>query len=284
MKTVELPDGACVPVLGQGTWGMGEKKSAHADEVAALRLGIELGMTLIDTAEMYGEGGAEEVVADAINGHRDDVFIVTKAYPHNASRSKLPKACERSLNRLRIDAIDLYLLHWREKTPPLEETVEAFEKLCSAGKIKRWGVSNLDVDDMKELFGIENGTNCAANQVLYNLENRQIEFDLLPFLRHPSTLNHQLVLMAYSPVGHGRGLLENKTLKKIAKRHNATSAQVALAWVLRQPGAIAIPKASNEKHVRDNARSVDIKLTKEDLADLDQEFPPPKSKKSMPIL
>src|SRR5437667_1534316 len=222
MKTVALPDGERVPALGQGTWRMGENENAHADEVAALRLGIELGMTLIDTAEMYGEGGAEEVVADAINGHRDDVFIVTKAYPHNASRSKLPKACERSLNRLRIDAIDLYLLHWREKTPPLEETVEAFEKLCSAGKIKRWGVSNLDVDDMKELFGIENGTNCAANQVLYNLEHRQIEFDFLPLVTgHSSPVT---CLMAYSPVGHGRGLLNNATLKKIGERHDATPA------------------------------------------------------------
>src|SRR6184192_855003 len=193
MKTVTLPDGERVPVLGQGTWRMGENTRTHEDEIAALRLGIELGMTLIDTAEMYGEGGAEEVVADAINGQRDHVFIVTKAYPHNASRSKLPKACERSLNRLRIDAIDLYLLHWRAKTPPLEETVEAFEKLCSAGKIKRWGVSNFDVKDMKELRAIENGHNCAANQVLYNLENREIEFDLLPRLTdHRSPITDHL--------------------------------------------------------------------------------------------
>ena len=281
MKTVALPDGTRVPVLGQGTWGMGEKKSAHTTEVAALRLGIDLGMTLIDTAEMYGEGGAEKVMADAIEGQRDRVFIVTKVYPHNASRTELPKACERSLKRLRADAIDLYLLHWRERTPPLKETVETFEKLRSDGKIKRWGVSNFDVDDMKELFAIENGGACAANQVLYNLENREIEFDLLPFLtRHSS---HVTPIMAYSPVGHGRGLLKNKTLTKIAKRHDATPAQIALAWVLRQP-VIAIPKASNEKHVRDNARSIDIELTKEDLVDLDREFPPPKSKKSLPML
>src|SRR6266496_6719920 len=165
---------------------MGEKKSAHAHEMAALRLGINLGMSLIDSAEMYGDGGAEKVVADAIEGQRDRVFIVTKAYPHNASRTGLPKACERSLKRLRTDTIDLYLLHWREKTPPLEETVEAFEKLRSAGKIKRWGVSNFDVDDMEKLWSIENGANCSANQVLYNLENREIEFDLLPFLRQHS--------------------------------------------------------------------------------------------------
>ena len=284
MKTVSLPDGERVPALGQGTWRMGEKESAHAEEVAALRLGIDLGMTLIDTAEMYGEGGAEEVVADAIEGQRNRVFIVTKVYPHHASRSELPGACERSLKRLRIDTIDLYLLHWREKATALEETVQTFEKLRSAGKIKRWGVSNFDVDDMKELFGIRSGANCAANQVLYNLENREIEFDLLPFLHQHSTLNHQLIVMAYSPVGHGRGLLENKLLKKIAKRHDATSAQIALAWVLCQPNVIAIPKPSTEKHVRDNVRSIKIELTKEDLGELDREFPPPKSKKRLPTL
>jgi len=284
MKTVQLPDGTCVPALGQGTWGMGESRRKHKDEVAALRLGIDLGMTLIDTAEMYGDGGAEEVVADAIEGQRDRVFIVTKVYPHNASRTELPKACERSLKRLRTDTIDLYLLHWREKTPPLEETVETFEKLRSAGKIKRWGVSNFDVDDLEDLWSVTNGSNCATNQVLYNLENREIEFDLLPFLHQHSTLNHQLIIMAYSPVGHGRGLLGNATLKKIAKRHHATAAQLALAWVLRQPDVIAIPKASDKNHVRDNAHSTEIKLTKEDLAELDKEFPPPKTKKSLPIL
>src|SRR5439155_14455018 len=254
MKTLRLPDGNRVPVLGQGTWRMGESKRGRDSEVAALRLGIELGMTLIDTAEMYGDGGAEVVVADAIEGQRERVFVVTKVYPHNASRSRLPKACERSLKRLRIDAMDLYLLHWREKTPPLEETVETFEKLRSAGKIKRWGVSNFDVDDMEELFAIENGRNCSVNQVLYNLEHREIEFDLLPWSQ-----KNKIPIMAYSPVGHDRGLLENKTLTKLAKRHDATSAQIALAWVLRQPGVIAIPKASNEKHIRENARSIKIK-------------------------
>jgi diketogulonate reductase-like aldo/keto reductase len=279
MKTITLSDGERVPLLGQGTWRMGENKRAHKDEVAALRLGIELGMTLIDTAEMYGEGGAEKVVADAIADQPDRVFIVTKAYPHNASRTELPKACERSLKRLRIDAIDLYLLHWRETNTRLEETVEAFEKLRGAGKIKRWGVSNFDVDDMKELWAIENGTDCAANQVLYNLENREIEFGLLDW-----SANNKVPIMAYSPVGHGRGLLENAALKKVAKRHEATTSQIALAWVLRQPGVIAIPKASNEKHVRDNARSIEIKLTNEDLAELDREFPMPKSKKPLPTL
>jgi diketogulonate reductase-like aldo/keto reductase len=279
MKTVSLRDGERVPLLGQGTWRMGENKRAHKDEVAALRLGIELGMTLIDTAEMYGEGGAEKVVADAIKGQRDRVFVVTKAYPHNASRTELPKASERSLKRLRIDAIDLYLLHWRERNTQLADTVEAFEKLRTARKIKRWGVSNFDVDDMKELWAIENGTDCAANQVLYNLEHREIEFGLLDW-----SANNKVPTMAYSPVGHGRDLLENAILNKIAKRHKATTSQIALAWVLRQPGLIAIPKASNEKHVRDNAQSIEIKLTDEDLTDLDREFPPPKSKRPLPTL
>src|SRR5438093_2577834 len=279
MKSTVLPDDESVPVLGQGTWRMRESKRAHANEVAALRLGIELGMTLIDSAEMYGEGGTEKVVADAIEGRRDRVFIVTKVYPHNASRAELPKACEHSLKRLCIETIDLYLLHWREKTPPLEETIETFEKLRTAGKIKRWGVSNFDVDDMEELFAIENGRNCSVNQVLYNLEHREIEFDLLPWSQ-----KNKIPIMAYSPVGHDRGLLENKTLTKLAKRHDATSAQIALAWVLRQPGVIAIPKASNEKHVRENGPSIKIKLTEEDFVELDREFPPPKSKKSLPML
>ncbi len=278
MKTVELPDGKQVPALGQGTWRMGENKNAHADEVAALRLGIDLGMTLIDTAEMYGEGGAEKVVADAIAGQRDRVFVVTKVYPQNASRTELPKACERSLKRLRIDAIDLYLLHWRSGVS-LAETVEAFEQLRSAGKIRRWGVSNFDVEDMKELLATENVSACAANQVLYNLENREIESGLLPWSQR-----NKIPIMAYSPVGHGRGLLNNSTLNEIAKCKDATAAQVALAWVLRQPDVIAIPKASDQGHVRQNAQSLEIELTKEDLAEIDRAFPPPKSKEPLPML
>src|SRR5438309_4864874 len=276
MKTVQLPDGERVPALGQGTWRMGENKSARADEVEALRLGIDLGVTLIDTAEMYGDGGAEKVVADAIAGQRDRVFVVTKAYPHNASSTELPKACERSLKRLRIDVVDLYLLHWREKNTPLAETVETFEKLRSAGKIRRWGVSNFDVEDIKELNDEilmtndeQNGSGCSANQVLYNLQHREIEFELLPWSQ-----KNKIPVMAYSPVGHGRGLLDNATLKKIAKRHDATPAQIALAWVLRQRGIIAIPKASNKKHVRENAESAKIRLTKQDLQDLDDTFQP----------
>ena len=254
---------------------MGENKSAYADEVAALRLGIDLGMTLIDTAEMYGEGGAEKVVADAIEGQRDCVFVVTKVSPHNASRTELPKACERSLKRLRIEVIDLYLLHWRSNTP-LAETVEAFERLRSTGKIRRWGVSNFDVEDMSELFAIEDGSACAANQVLYNLEHRAIESGVLPWSQ-----KNKIPIMAYSPVGHGRGLLKNATLKKIAKRHHSTPGQIALAWVLRQPGVIAIPKAGNQAHVRDNAESLEIQLTHEDSADIDREFPPPTSKEPL---
>jgi len=279
MSIVALPDGKRVPALGQGTWRMGEDHRSRSKEVAALRLGIELGMSLIDTAEMYGDGGAEEIIGEAIHGQRQGVFVVTKVYPHNASCEKLPKACEHSLKRLRIDAIDLYLLHWRERTPPLQETVDTFEKLRAAGKIKRWGVSNFDVDDMKELLSLEHGHKCAANQVLYNLENREIEFDVLPWSH-----TNKIPIMAYSPVGHSGQLLKNAMLRKIAKRHNATPSQIALAWVLRQPGVIAIPKASIEAHVRDNASSLKIRLTKEDLTDLDQEFPPPKSKKSLAML
>jgi len=279
MRTVALSDGKRVPVLGQGTWRMGESKSAHAREVAALRLGIELGMSLIDTAEMYGDGRAEEIVAEAIHGQHHGIFVVTKVYPHNASFVELPKACERSLKRLRIDAIDLYLLHWRQRTPPLQETVDTFEKLHASGKIKRWGVSNFDVDDMEELLSLEHGRKCAANQVLYNLQNREIEFDLLP-----RSQANKIPIMAYSPVGHSGALLKNSVLNKIGTAHDATPAQIALAWVLRQPEVIAIPKASTEAYVRDNAASLKIKLTKEDLTDLDREFPPPKSKKSLPML
>ncbi|PYK40247.1 MAG: oxidoreductase [Verrucomicrobia bacterium] len=281
MKTVQLPDGPAerdVPALGQGTWGMGESKNAHADEVAALRLGIDLGMTLIDTAEIYGDGGSEKVVADAIEGQRNRVFVVTKVSPRNASRTGLPKACERSLKRLRIDAIDLYLLHWPSNTP-LAETVEAFEQLRSAGKIGRWGVSNFDVEEMKELLAARNGSACSVNQVLYHVGERAIESDLLPWSQR-----NKIPIMAYSPVGRGRRLLNNATLKKTAKRHDATPAQIAIAWVLRQPDVIAIPKASNRTHVRDNARATEIEFTKKDLAEIDREFPPPKSKQPLPML
>jgi diketogulonate reductase-like aldo/keto reductase len=279
MKTVSFADGAKVPALGQGTWRMGESKSVHKDEVEAVRLGIELGMTLIDTAEMYGDGGAEEVVGEAIAGQRERVLVVTKVYPYNASRTKMPEACERSLKRLRIDVIDLYLVHWRQKSPPLAETVDAFEKLRSAVNIKRWGVSNFDASDMKELFAIAKGPNCAADQVLYNLEHRGVEVDLVPWCR-----KNNVPIMAYSPLGHGRGFMTDPTLQKVAQRHGATSAQIALAWLLRQPNVITIPKASNLTHVRENARSIDIELAKADLEEIEHRFPPPRSKQPLAML
>ncbi|MEO8438706.1 MAG: aldo/keto reductase [Spartobacteria bacterium] len=274
MKTVLLADGLEVPALGQGTWKMGEGEHDRAAEIAALRLGIDLGMTLVDTAEMYGEGAAEEVVGQAIAGERERVFVVSKVYPHNATRRGLPEACARSLKRLRIETIDLYLLHWRGRTP-LSETVEAFEKLQSEGKIRRWGVSNFDVFDLKEL----DRPDCVANQVLYNLEVRGIEFDLLPWSRQ-----QQLPTMAYSPVGQGGDLLRHPTLVAVARRHESTPAQVALAWVLRQPQLIAIPKAAELKHVRENAAAADLLLNEEDLAELDAAFPPPTKKQPLGML
>jgi diketogulonate reductase-like aldo/keto reductase len=278
MKQVTLRDGESVPALGQGTWRMGEQSDRRGREVTALRLGIDLGMTLIDTAEMYGEGGAEEVVGEAIAGQRDRVFLVSKVYPHNASRAELPRACERSLKRLRVDAIDLYLLHWRGDIP-LRETVEALERLRSGGKIRNWGVSNFDLDDMIELRSTSEGSVCAANQVLYNLEARGIEFDLLLEERQ-----RKIAIMAYAPVGHGKGLLSQAALAQIAKRHEATPAQIALAWVLRQPGVIAIPKAVNERHVQENAQAIDIRLRANDLSELDRAFPPPHSKQPLAML
>jgi diketogulonate reductase-like aldo/keto reductase len=236
-------------------------------------------MTLIDTAEMYGQGGAEEVVGEAIADQRERVFVVTKVYPHNASRNELPKACDSSLKRLKIDSIDLYLLHWRGEIP-LGETVTAFEKLRGQGKIRRWGVSNFDVDDMEELFGLDRrASHCSTNQVLYNLEERAIESGVLPWCR-----DRHIPIMAYAPVGHGRGLLENRELKQIAQNHNATPAQIALAWLLQQPDVITIPKASSQEHVRENAASMEKVLTESELVELERAFPPPKSKQPLPML
>ena len=274
---VTLPDGTRVPALGQGTWRMGEDGGARKAEVAALRLGIELGLTLIDTAEMYGEGGAEEVVGEAITGRRDGLFIVSKVYPHNAGRRAVVAACERSLRRLGIDTIDLYLLHWRGSVP-LAETVEGFEALTRAGKIARWGVSNLDVADLDELWAA-GGTACATNQVLYNIDERGIEFDLIPWCA-----GRNVPIMAYSPVGQGGRMLRHKALAEVAARHGATPAQVALAWTLRRPDLIAIPKASAEAHVRENAKAATLRLTEEDHATLDAAFPPPARKRPLAIL
>jgi diketogulonate reductase-like aldo/keto reductase len=278
MKTVGLRDGTDVPALGQGTWHMGERCAAKAQEVRALRRGIDLGLTLLDTAEMYGEGGAEEVVGEAIAGQRDEVFIVSKVYPQNASRRGVPAACERSLKRLGTDRIDLYLLHWRGSVP-LAETVAAFEALKRQGKIRRWGVSNFDTDDMEELWDVADGTACATNQVLYNPQARGIEFDLLPWCAE-----RQVPVMAYSPVGQGGRLLQNAALKSVAARHGATPAQIAIAWSLRSPGILSIPKASDVAHVEANAKAAEITLSEQDCAEIDAAFPPPRRKSSLAML
>ncbi len=277
MRTVTLPSGETVAALGQGTWGMGEQARRAADEALALRSGLDLGMTLIDTAEMYGNGGAEEVVADAIAGRRNEVFLVSKVLPENASRRKAIEACERSLRRLGTDRIDLYLLHWRGSVP-LADTLDAFAELTKAGKIRHWGVSNLDTDDMDELTALPGGTECATDQVLYNLTRRGIEYDLLPWCR-----THRMPIMAYSPIEQGR-MLGESALRTIAIRHNASPAQVALAWLLRQPGVIVIPKATHPAHVRENRTALDLSLTAQDLADLDKAFPPPTRKRPLDML
>lgn len=279
MRTVRLPDGTEVPALGQGTWHMGERRADRRAEADALHLGLDLGLTLIDTAEMYGDGGAEEVVGEAIAGRpRESVFLVSKVYPHNATRRAMPAACERSLRRLRVETIDLYLLHWRGSAP-LAETVEAFEALRRQGKIRRWGVSNLDVADLQEL-GEEALARCATDQVLYNLSSRGIEFDLLPLCRARG-----MPVMAYTPLGQAGRMLRDRVLAAVAARHGATPAQVALAWTLRDPGGvIAIPKAADAAHVRENAAAAAIALTPEDLAELDAAFPPPKRKRPLEML
>lgn len=274
MNTVAFADGTQVPAIGQGTWRLGENRAERAREVAALREGIERGLTLIDTAEMYGEGGSEEVVGEAIAGLRDQLFLVSKVYPHNASRRGIPDACEGSLRRLRTDCLDLYLLHWRGQYP-LEETVEAFERLREAGKIRRWGVSNFDLDDMREL----GEPACATNQVQYSLEERGIEWDLLPWCQE-----QRMPLMAYCPVGQGGRLLHHPSLVEIAARHNATPARVALAWLIHQPGVIAIPKAVDLLHVRDNAAALELRLSAEDLKSLDAAFPPPTRKRHLAVV
>lgn len=277
IRTTTLPSGEAVQVLGQGTWKMGEDIRRRAGEVNALKLGLDLGMTLIDTAEMYASGGAEEVVAEAITGCRDELFLVSKVLPSNASRAGVARACENSLKRLRTDRIDLYLLHWPGSVP-LSETVEAFEALKKAGKIRHWGVSNFDTDEMEELTGLSSGDHVQTNQVLYNLSRRGPEFDLAPWSRQRG-----IPIMAYSPVEQG-ALARNSRLEAIAARHNATAAQIALAWVMAQPGVIAIPKASSQEHVRQNVAALDIKLTGEDLAELDRAFPPPTRKRGLEMI
>jgi len=268
MRSVQLPDGTAVPALGLGTWRMGEKPRQRAAEVKALAAGLDLGLGLIDTAEMYGEGGAEEVVGEAIAGRRDQVFLVSKVYPHNATTKGIPAACERSLKRLKTDRIDLYLLHWRGSVP-LAETVEAFERLRRQGKIRRWGVSNLDVEEMQELTALAGGEHCQTNQILYHLDERGPEWDLLPWQRDRS-----IPVMAYSPLGQGV-LLGRKELAQLARVRGVSAAAIALAWVLRRSDVIAIPKAAHLDHLRENAKAADLVLSDEELALLDRAFPPP---------
>ncbi|RAU45125.1 MULTISPECIES: aldo/keto reductase [unclassified Pseudomonas] len=277
MRTLQLAE-KTVPVIGQGTWRMGEDRQRRQAEIAALQLGIDIGLTLIDTAEMYGEGGAEQVVGEAIAGRRDQVTLVSKVYPHNASRHGIPAACERSLQRMKTDHIDLYLLHW-PGSHPLDETVEAFERLREAGKIGRWGVSNFDVSDLLELETVDSPTACATNQVLYNPEQRGIEYDLLPRMQ-----NAYMPLMAYCPIGQGGDLLMNPAILEVAKRHGATPAQISLAWVLRQDGVIAIPKAVDPHHLRSNAEAVNIELTLDDELLIDTSWPVPTRKRPLEMV
>lgn len=270
--------GTRVPVLGQGTWQLGDRRDLRRQEIAALQLGIDLGLTLIDTAELYGGGASEELVAEAIAGRRDQVFLVTKILPSNAtSRKKIVAACEASLRRLRVDHVDLYLLHWRSGED-LAVTVETFEALRAAGKIRHWGVSNFDVDDLEELADLPSGADVASDQVLYNVSRRGIEFDLLPAARRAG-----LHVMAYTPIEQGR-ILGNATLTRVAARHGVTPAQIALAWVIRHDGVTAIPRARTEAHVRDNAAALAITLTPEDLADIDRAFPPPAKKRPLEMI
>lgn len=272
IRTTTLPDGTLLPALGQGTWRMGEARGGLAGEVAALEQGIALGMTLLDTAEMYGDGGAERVVAAAIRDRRDAVQVVSKVLPHNASRAGTIAACRASLERLGIETLDLYLLHWRGRYP-LAETVAAFEELKAAGTIRAWGVSNFDVDDMEELLAVPGGKNCATNQVLYHLGARGIEYDLLGWCA-----DRGMPVMAYSPLGNDGRLLRHPALARLAEAHGATPAQIALAFVLSRPGVIAIPKASTPAHVAANRAAADIVLSADDLAALDHAFPPPRRK------
>ncbi len=276
MKHVTLPGGEVVPSLGQGTWKMGERAERRSDEIAALRAGVELGMTLIDTAEMYGDGAAETLICEALGSVRDQLFLVSKAYPQNASYSRLAGACEASLKRLGTDRLDLYLLHWRGSVP-LAETVEAMEALKSAGKIRHWGVSNLDTDDMEELDAA-GGNGCVTDQILYNLVRRSPELDLLPWLGE-----HNIPVMAYSPVEQGR-LSTHSALDKIAAEVGATPVQVALSWTLRHDGLIAIPKAGSVAHVRENRAAADIVLSDAQLATLDAAFPRPRDRRPLEML
>jgi diketogulonate reductase-like aldo/keto reductase len=277
IRTTQLPSGEDVPVLGQGTWHMAEDARRRMDEIAALRTGLDLGLTLIDTAEMYADGEAEMLVGEAIDGRRSQVFLVSKVLPENATEQGTIAACERSLSRLRTNYLDLYLLHWRGSVP-LEATLEAFAVLVAAGKIRHWGVSNFDISDMKELQNVPGGRSVTTNQVLYNLSRRAAEWELLPWCRA-----HGIPIMAYSPIEQGR-ILRNPELQRIAKSLDATPAQVALAWTIRQDGVIAIAKAGTVAHVHENRAAADLQLASYDLAALDREFPPPTEARPLEML
>lgn len=268
MKAVSLPGGERVAALGMGTWNMGDQPAARAEELATLRLGLDLGVTLIDTAEMYGDGRSEELVGEAIAGRRDEVFLVSKVYPHNAGRASAVAACERSLRRLGTDRLDLYLLHWRGGVP-LAQTMEAFMALRKAGKIRHFGVSNLDLDDMRALWRVPGGKEVVANQLLYNLTRRGIEWDLLPWLRE-----HGIALMAYSPIEQAT-LLRNPRLARFAQKHGISPVQAALGWLLAQQGVIAIPKTSHRERLRENHGALALTLSTQQLAELDAAFQPP---------
>jgi diketogulonate reductase-like aldo/keto reductase len=276
-RSVSLPSGENIAALGQGTWHFAENPARWADEVASIRLGIELGMTVIDTAEMYGDGAAETLVGEAIAGRRSELFLIDKVLPHHATGVGTIRACEASLGRLGVDYIDLYLLHWRGRIP-LAETIEGFTQLKLDGMIRHWGVSNFDIDDMIELWGVPGGDQVQTNQILYNLTRRGPEYELLPWLAQ-----HGIPATAYSPIEQGR-LLEYSALQSIAQRHNATPAQLALAWVLQHDGVNAIPRAGTPSHVRQNAAARDIELTREDLDTLDRAFPPPTQPHPLDVL
>ena len=276
-RSVQLPSGEKIAALGQGTWYLAEAPGRRAEEIASIRLGIDLGLTVIDTAEMYGDGAAEVLVGEAIAGRRGEVFLVDKVLPDHATREGTLRACEASLGRLGVDHIDLYLLHWRSRIP-LAETIAGFTELKRHGMIRHWGVSNFDIDDMIELSGLPGGDEVQTNQVLYNLTRRGPEYALLPWLSR-----HGIPAMAYSPIEQGR-LLENPALRPIAQRHDATPAQIALAWVLQHDGVSAIPRARTLSHVRQNAAARDIELTRRDLHELDRAFPPPTRLRPLEVL
>ncbi|QDI91673.1 aldo/keto reductase [Salicibibacter halophilus] len=282
--TVALPDGTSLPRIGQGTWKMGEYPEKKKEEIKALQFGLDLGMSVIDTAEMYGDGQSEQIVGEAVKNRRDEAFLISKVYPHNANLSNIHKACEKSLQRLKTDYLDMYLLHWRGLSDgSLQETVEGLEKLRKEGKILRWGVSNFDTSDMKELMGIENGSNCSINQVLYHLGSRGIDFDLLPWHRE-----QQLPMMAYSPLGQGGSLISqlmnNLDIKEIAEKHQAKPLQIALAWTIRTKEILAIPKGTSQNHVMENAEAATIELSEDDLQKLDKVFPKPDRKMPLDII